>query len=84
MLRVTRVSEDSASVTLKVEGEIVSEWVSVLERECLASLEAKTLAILDLAGVTFIDAEGVAMLKRLGFQRVKIVNCSPLVADLLR
>jgi hypothetical protein len=42
MLRITRMAESPSHVTLKLEGRIVSDWVSVVERECLAVLQEKT------------------------------------------
>ena len=34
MLRLTRTSLDSAEVVLKAEGQIVGDWVALLESEC--------------------------------------------------
>ena len=39
MLRITKIEEDGSSVTLKVEGRIMSEGVDVLELECLKWLD---------------------------------------------
>ncbi len=84
MLRITKVAETPSQVTLKLEGRIVSDWVAVLERECLRFLQEKQKVLLDFSGVTFIDGRGVEMLKRITSENLKILNCSPLLADLLQ
>ena len=89
VLRITRVVDDATGVTLKVEGQITSDWISVLERECLTALRDKRELILDFSGVAFIDAEGTKMLdslrsRALPPERLQIINSSPLIEDLLK
>jgi anti-anti-sigma regulatory factor len=88
MLRIEKVGEDVATVTLRLEGRVVAQWVAALEDECQRVLQRSKRLILDVAGVTFIDRVGVAMLgKMLGKMnggRVQVVNCSPLLRALLR
>ena len=89
MLRITRVVDNTSKVTLKVEGQIASDWISVLELECLPVIRDNRELILDFPGVEFIDAEGVKMLNRLKSltvppERLQIINSSPLIKDLLR
>ena len=89
MLRITRVVDNTTKVTLKVEGQIASDWISVLELECLPVIRDERDLILDFPGVEFIDAEGVKMLNRLKSltvppERLQIINSSPLIKDLLR
>ena len=88
MLRITRVVDSITSVTLKVEGQIASDWISVLKCECLSVLRDKRELVLDFSGVAFINAEGVKMLNRLKSlgvppERLQIVNSSPLIEDLV-
>ncbi len=83
MLRITKIFESAGSVTLKVEGRIVSEWVPVLEQECLKWLRAKPEVLLDFSEVTFIEHNGVAMLKRIASQNLRHINCSELIDMLL-
>ena len=83
MLRITEISESADSVTLKVEGRIVSEWIIVLEQECLKWLQAKPEVLLDFSEVTFIEHNGVAMLKRIASSRLRLINCPALIAMLL-
>ena len=83
MLRITEISESADSATLKIEGRIVSEWVTVLEQECLKWLRAKPAVLLDFSEVTFIEHNGVAMLKRIASLSLRLINCSALIAELL-
>ena len=83
MLRITTIDEDSSTVTLKVEGRIVSEWIAALERECEGWLERDTAIDLDFSGVTYIDTQGVAVVKNLLTRSVRIVRCSALIQSLL-
>ena len=87
MLRITRV-DDTTNVTLKMEGQIASDWISVLESECLSVIRDERELVLDFSGVAFIDAEGAKMLNRLKSSTVppeslQIINSSPFIADLL-
>lgn len=84
MLRLTRISACSHQVTLKAEGQIVAEWVALLEEECLELLEMDNQVSLDLGKVSYLDQRAVKMLHDLAGKPVSIVNCSPLVAELLR
>lgn len=83
VLRITEISESADSITLKVEGRIVSEWVTVLEQECLKWLRAKPEVLLDFSEVTFIERNGVAMLMRIASPRLRLINCPALIAELL-
>ncbi len=84
MLRITNVSESAESVTLKVEGLIVTEWVTVLEKECTAWLQKNRAVQLDLSEVAFIDNHGVEMLKRIISPKIQCLNCPPLIAEILK
>ncbi len=39
VLRITIVAEDSSTVTMKLEGKLASDWVPLLEGECLTRLK---------------------------------------------
>ncbi|MCI0418675.1 MAG: STAS domain-containing protein [Acidobacteria bacterium] len=84
MLRITLIAESRSSVTLKLEGRIVSDWVAVLKQESLTVLQERKRLVLDFSEVTFIDHRGVKMLKKLAHGKVKMINRSPLVLDLLK
>jgi ABC-type transporter Mla MlaB component len=83
MLRITRMAESPTHVTLKLEGRIVSDWVSVVERECLTALQKQRQVVLDLSEVTFIDGRGLEMLRQIASPHLQIINASALIEDLL-
>jgi anti-anti-sigma regulatory factor len=84
MLRITEVSEDDKTVTLRLEGKIVNEWIQVLERACLYHSDKKNKTVLlDFSDVTFISEEGVKMLESIKDKRIKIINCSPFIRSIL-
>jgi anti-anti-sigma regulatory factor len=67
-----------------VEGRIVAEWVSVLERECWLAFEDSRPVRLDLSAVTFIDRRGVDVLRHLGAKEFEVIKCPELIRELLR
>ena len=83
MLRVTKIAPNPAFPTLKVEGQIVSQWAAFLAGECAEVLALATRINLDLADVSYIDSNGAEMLRRLPSDRVTLVNCTPLIEELL-
>lgn len=83
MLRITQIGESPSLTTLKVEGRIISNWVSVLEEESLKWLREKEMVVLDFSNVSFVDRQGVETLRRLRDGNVRIINCSSLIEDLL-
>ncbi|NKE70281.1 STAS domain-containing protein [Candidatus Manganitrophus noduliformans] len=84
MLKVTRVAENDKTVTLKLEGRIVGEWIDMLERECKVCLGKRSKLILDLSAVGFVDKRGVEMLKAVQGDRVRLTGCSLFLSELLR
>jgi anti-anti-sigma regulatory factor len=84
MLRITEISEDDKTVTLRLEGKIVNEWILVLESACLYHNDNKNKTVLlDFPDVTFISDEGVKMLENIKNGRVKVTNCSPFIRSIL-
>lgn len=84
MLRITKVSENPSSVELKLEGRIVSEWVSVLEAEISDWAQKKRKVLLDFCAVTFVDERGLRMLKRRLSGDIRIMNCAGFIETLLK
>lgn len=84
MLRITKIFESAEAVTLKVEGRIVTDWVTVLEQESLALLQQKQQVSLDFSEVGFIDNHGVEMLKRIASEKLRCLNCPPLIEEILK
>ncbi len=83
MLRLTRTSERPMEVILKAEGQIVAEWVGLLEEECLELTARDQQVLLDLGDVSYLDRRAVRLIRALAAGPVSIINCSPLVEELL-
>ena len=83
MLRITTVVKSPTRVILKLEGRLVSDWVTLVERECLTWLRDDRMVRLDVTEVTFVDRRGAAMLRRIGSDRLQIIHASALIMALL-
>ena len=84
MLKISQTERADHSVTLKLEGRVVGEWVGELRQVCETLLiEGRSLK-LDLADVTFADASGVAALLSFKSRGVTFSNCSPFVEEQLK
>ena len=83
MLRLTRTTRLPHDVILLLEGQIVAEWVELLEAECLTLLQTDQNVLLDLSRVSYLDRRGARLLRDLAARSVKLINCPPLVADLV-
>jgi len=84
MLRVTRTTRLPHEVVLVLEGQIVAEWVELLEAECLESLGTDQELFLDLANVSYLDRRAVQLLRKLATRSVSLINCTPLVDELVK
>ncbi len=83
MLRITKVAEDSSTVTMKLEGKLASDWVPLLEGECLTCLKGKRQVLLDFSEVTFVDSRGAEVVNKLAGKGIKVVDCDELIKELL-
>jgi anti-anti-sigma regulatory factor len=83
MLRLTRTTRRTDEVVLLLEGRLYGEWVALLEDECTHLLQANRRVLLDLAQLSFVDRRGARLLRDLG-SRVVLINCPPLVDELVR
>ena len=83
MLRLTRTAETSSGIILKAEGQIVAEWVGLLESECRELLGGQQQVMLDLGEVSYLDPRAVRMLRELTRGSLGLINCPPLVEELL-
>jgi len=83
MLRLSRTSQGPGETVLKVEGQILADCVEVLEKECLELLGRDRRVLLDLGEVNYLDSRSAHVLRTLAADRVAIVNCSPLLQELL-
>ena len=83
MLRLTHTTRLPHDVILLVEGQIVAEWVELLEAECLTLLRSDQNVLLDLSRVSYLDRRAARLLRDLAARSVQLINCPPLVADLV-
>jgi anti-anti-sigma regulatory factor len=83
MLRLTRTSLGTSEVILKAEGQIVGEWVALLESECRELLATERHVALDLSDVSYLDHQAVRILRELTRDSLGLVNCPALVEELL-
>jgi len=83
VLRITKVAEDSSTVTMKLEGKLASDWVPLLEGECLTCLKDNRKVLLDFSEVTFVDGPGAEMVKKLAGEGIKVADCCELIKELL-
>ena len=84
MLKISQARKANHSVTLKLEGRVVGEWVGELRQVCETLLSEGRALKLDLADVTFADADGVAVLTGFKTRGVTLKDCSPFVDEQLR
>jgi len=82
MLRITKIAENGLPVTLKLEGKVHADWVSLLEQECRALLRQKKTVCLGFSDVTFMDDRGVEMIRQLPAGNIKIINGDAFIEDL--
>jgi STAS domain-containing protein len=83
MLRITRSWPNASDVVLKAEGQIMAEWVGLLESECRGLLGGDQRVLLDLGEVNYLDRRAVRLLQELTRESLALVNCPPLVEQLL-
>lgn len=84
MLRITKVTEGPSAITMKLEGRITADWVSLLEQECLTVLQEKRELVLDFSEVRFVDRRAVGMLGKMSGKKIRVINCCALIKDLLK
>ena len=83
MLRITRTSENGSPVTLKLEGKIHAEWVSLLQQECQTLVREKKDVLLDFAEVTYMDIQGIKLIRSLPARSIRIINAPAFIEELL-
>lgn len=83
MFRITRLAEDTHSISLKLEGWLVGQWGHELRTECERALADKRTVLLDLSGVMFADQAGINTLRALRRNRVQLTSYSLFIAGLL-
>ena len=83
MLWIEKQEGSDSKAVLKLEGQLLGDWVSVLEEECRKMLEENEKLTLEMAEVTYVNQRGVDLLRRLTAEKVELVNCSSLIKSLL-
>jgi len=83
VLRITRTSENGSPVTLKLEGKIHAEWVSLLQQECQTLVREKKDVLLDFAEVTYMDIQGIKLIRSLPARSIRIINAPAFIEELL-
>ena len=84
MLRILRQDVGDHRVVLCLQGHLIAEWAKVLQRECRILTRSGLTVVLDLSGVVFIGRSGIRVVGRLARRGIKLIGCSPLIADVLR
>jgi len=84
MLRISEAPSNKQTITLRLEGQVVGEWVGELRQVCETLLTKGRAVKLDLADVAFADAAAVAMLSNFNSRGVTFANCSPFLEKQLK
>jgi len=84
VLRISKVYENPSGLKLKLEGRIVSEWVSILEEQILECLKKTQKVLLDFSELRFVDKDGVEMLRRMPSEKIEIINCPGFIEEFLK
>ena len=84
MLKISNSESETDVVTLRLEGQIIGDWISELNGVCERMLTAGRKVTLDLCDVTLIDRPGFALLASLSERGVALVRCSPFQEAQLR
>ena len=84
MLKISNSESETDVVTLRLEGQIIGDWISELNGVCERMLTAGRKVTLDLCDVTLIDRPGLALLASLSERGVALVRCSPFQEAQLR
>jgi anti-anti-sigma regulatory factor len=84
VLRISKLCENPSGLRLKLEGRIVSEWVSILEEQILECLKKNQKVLLDFSELRFVDKHGVEMLRRMPSEKIEIINCPGFIEEFLK
>jgi len=83
MLRIQRNDVLIHRVVLVLQGFIVGEGADRLERECAELLRSGDPIVIDLSAVSLIGDSGIEVLRRVHDLGIRIVGCSPSIAEVL-
>lgn len=84
MLRIVEEETINNSMTLRLDGRLVGEWIGVLRSSCEQVFQNHDRLILDLMGLSFADHEGLGLLQQLEQREVAFIHCSPFLREQLK
>lgn len=84
MMRISEAPGGDEQVTLRIEGQLVGQWVEELERACERLLGGTKQVVLDVAEVSFIDRKALPALRSLRLRGVTFANSNPFVTEQLK
>lgn len=84
MLRITRIKDNGSPLTLKIEGAITGEWITLVDQECRALIGPNKMVRLDFSEVTYMDDHGMDMLRKLPDHSITIINAPAFIGELLQ
>ena len=84
MLRISECNATNEETTLRLEGRIVGQLVTEVQKACDAVFARGCKLVLDLSDMSFIDRNGLALFQDLLNQDVTFVNCSAFLLEQLK
>jgi hypothetical protein len=83
VLKITQLSRKGQTLTIKLEGEILEPWVSMVREACTPRGRRSRRPLLDLSAVSYVDAPGAQLLRDLRREGIQIAACSSFIRELL-
>jgi ABC-type transporter Mla MlaB component len=84
MLRISESNSSEKAATLRLEGQMIGQWVGAVEKVCEQYLASDRKLTLDLAEVLFVDRSGIVLLQELMRRGVRLAFCSPFLTEQLK
>lgn len=84
MLRITETEKTGSSVTYLIEGRVGPSGLQEIDRVCDRAIRSEIAPVLDLSMLSFVDREAVDGFRALTRRPVKMINCSPFLAEQLK
>jgi anti-anti-sigma regulatory factor len=84
MVRISEENSSDGKRVVKLEGKVAGSSVEQVESYCLGILAQGLSLTIDMAEVSFLDGRGVRLFKELMSQKVRLLNTSPFLNELLK
>lgn len=84
MLRISETELSGDATLLRLEGQLIGQWVSEFQIACERLLTDGRKLTLDLAEVSFVERNAMPLFVYLASHRVSFVNYSPFLAEQLK